>query len=74
MITVKLTEEGLLDLPDETYVAFHFSRQGQGYVSELSSERFEEFLRAANLVTYKNNLKEYDDGDVVGEFSISHES
>ncbi|MDB5083738.1 MAG: hypothetical protein JWN30_624 [Bacilli bacterium] len=72
MIKIRLTVEGLLDLPDGTEDEFAFAKdESGGYVAEVHEDGFEHFLRHANLITYKNHLKEYDDGDVVGEFTLA---
>jgi hypothetical protein len=40
----------------------------QQLVAEVSMEEFNEFCKTNNLITYRNALKNYENGEVFGEF------
>ncbi|GBF10240.1 hypothetical protein TEPIDINF_001738 [Tepidibacillus infernus] len=45
-----------------------FITQSDQYVGLLSNDEFESFMRENNLITYKEQLKLYESGEVVGNF------
>lgn len=40
------------------------------YVADISDREFDGFLKDNNLITYRNTLKGYQDGEVFGEFEV----
>jgi len=47
-----------------------FTPQGDAMIATVSKEEFDGFLKANNLISYRNTLKTYEDGLVHGEFSV----
>jgi hypothetical protein len=45
-----------------------FTQQQGGYVGRISEEEFDGFLKENNLIVYRQSLKAYEDGEVVGHF------
>jgi hypothetical protein len=45
-----------------------FAAQQEHLVGEVTEEEFDGFLKDNNLILYRNTLKSYENGEVVGEF------
>jgi len=43
-----------------------FIQQNQRYFAQVSEKELDDFMRENNLITYKNELKQYENGEIVG--------
>jgi hypothetical protein len=72
VIQVSIEGEKFGDLKEDAYVRWGFeSKDGNRLVAAMKDEDFAEFLRVNNLIVYKNHIKEYQDGDVLGDFTLA---
>jgi len=46
-----------------------FIQESNDYVGTISEREFDEFMKNNNLVPYHNQLKLYENGEVVGSFN-----
>ncbi|TCS78461.1 hypothetical protein [Tepidibacillus fermentans] len=48
----------------------HFVHETNDYVGTVSDEEFDQFMKNNNLIVYRNLLKLYENGEVIGTFSV----
>lgn len=71
VIRVSIDSSKTEDLQEGTFVKWGFEREaGNQLVAAMQDEHFKEFLRVNNLILYKNHIKEYQDGDFIGDFGV----
>ncbi|WCK55947.1 hypothetical protein PP175_08530 [Aneurinibacillus sp. Ricciae_BoGa-3] len=70
MIEMKLLPDSIQSLYFDSLTRgrAQFSQHGGGYVGLISEEEFDGFLKENNLIVYRQSLKAYEDGEVVGHF------
>jgi hypothetical protein len=69
-IQLKLNEKGahFLFLNDIHGGRLTFRKDPENFLAaEISMEEFNDFCKTNNLITYRNELKSYEDGEVYGE-------
>ncbi len=70
MIEVLISSGKFAERPDDLYGEWGFQQNGNQLTVAMQEREFEDFLRANNLVVYKDELKSYQDGKVVGKFRL----
>ena len=50
-----------------------YTSNGEKYTANLSNEEYDSFMKDNNLIPYKNLLKLYEIGEIVGSFQIEDE-
>ncbi|OEF99393.1 hypothetical protein BHF71_02065 [Vulcanibacillus modesticaldus] len=47
-----------------------FFLRGNQYTASLSEEEYNNFIKDNNLIPYKNLLKQYENGEIIGSFEL----
>ncbi len=45
-----------------------FVNQNEKFSTQLTFDEYDHFMKDNNLITYKNQLKQYEDGKIIGTF------
>ncbi|WP_339061168.1 hypothetical protein [Tepidibacillus marianensis] len=71
MITVRIENEFMNTLYFDglDFGKSQFIQETSDYVGSMSETEFEDFMKNNNLILYHNQLKLYENGEVVGSFS-----
>lgn len=72
MIRLQLNQDAMISMffDDIDGGKSSFTPEGDAMVAKISNQEFDRFLKANNLISYRNTLKAYEDGSVYGEFSL----
>ncbi|WP_018132580.1 hypothetical protein [Effusibacillus pohliae] len=71
MIQVSLGREHVAEWPEKAFAKWGFARkEGNHLVAAMSEETFEQFLKENNLIVYKHHIKQYEDGKILGDFTV----
>ena len=71
MITIRIENEYMNSLYFDglDFGKSQFLPETNDYVSTMSEDEFDEFMRNNNIISYKNQLKLYENGEVIGTFT-----
>ncbi|WP_380026711.1 hypothetical protein [Effusibacillus consociatus] len=72
MIRVSIAAGKMDESVEEAYVKWwgFEKKEGNHLTAAMRDEDFKDFLKTNNLIVYKNHIKEYQDGDILGDFSV----
>lgn len=73
LIELKLNQEAMIAMffDDIKGGRTAFSPSRENMIANVSEREFDSFLKTNNLITYRNTIKAYEDGEVYGEYNPS---
>jgi hypothetical protein len=73
MIELKLNQEAMnaMYFDDIKGGKSAFGTSRENMIAQVTEQEFDSFLKTNNLITYRNTLKGYEDGEVYGEYNLS---
>lgn len=70
MITVEINKDFMNALYfDALHNKNRLTKNGEKYSAEITMDEYDQFMKDNNLIPYKNLLKQYEDGEIVGSFT-----
>lgn len=73
MIELKLNKESMLTMyfDDIQGGKSSFAQEHNQMIATITRNEFDEFCKTNNLISYHNHIKSYEDGRVLGEFTMN---